>query len=319
MNTSTNVPAAIRYFISTFDGFLHLAKRHASTVPKNTLILRKIRQLEGTEPQRVLNSPRLFSMWEDIIDYLRHRSDLVSSNELLELTEAVNEIRERGPTYEPLGGPFNKEIRARMEELGIKTTEQFADHFGIGRSTMYSLLVGRKSPAGTWIKPSLDTTVALSRALELSPNTIIKRLYSDISLPEDNQIHRVTIVGAVGAGPGQLSSIDDSIVVPSELARGRELVAFRVVGDSMCSHRRPICDGDIIVVNRLDKGSIGAIIVARLDDNSYVCKKLQRDRLVSTNIEADSSIAPVIAASEVAEIVGKVVMGQWWDYPLNEG
>lgn len=50
-----------------------------------------------------------------------------------------------------------------------------------------------------------------------------------------------------------------------------------------------------------------------------MCKKLQQNRLVSTNIEADSSIAPVIAASEVAEIVGKVVMGQWWDYPLNEG
>lgn len=170
---------------------------------------------------------------------------------------------------EKLAGPFNTEIRARMRELNMRKLEEFADRFGLGRTTVYSLVLGRRSETGTWIKPSLDTTVALSRALDLSPNTIIKRLWPDISLPEDNKMHRVTIVGLVGAGPGQLFAEDTVVMVPSELARGRELVAFRVVGDSMCSHRRPICDGDIIVVNRLDKGSIGAIIVARLDDNSY--------------------------------------------------
>lgn len=64
-----------------------------------------------------------------------------------------------------LRGPFNEDIRKVMVERGWTKLEQFADHFGIGRTTVYSLVLGRQTSQGEWVKPSLDTIIKLSIAL----------------------------------------------------------------------------------------------------------------------------------------------------------
>jgi len=85
------------------------------------------------------------------------------------------------------------------------------------------------------------------------------------------------------------------------------LVAFKVRGNSMCAGKRPICDGDIIIVNTRDGGHPGAIVVARLDEDSYVVKRMGPDgTLYSTNPEEPNG-PPVIPVGQVAEIVGRVV------------
>lgn len=219
----------------------------------------------------------------------------------------------------PLEGPFNDWIAERMDELGIRSVEEFARYAKIGRATMHNVIRGRVSPKGTWVKPSIETLEALAIALNRPIQELIFRLMpnapgSELMATPPAQI-QVPVVGVVGAGPGQDVEIDDGyIFVEPAFARGKRLAAYRVFGDSMCAGRRPICHGDTIIVNLLDKGESGSVVVARLVDGTQVCKALKVDkfgkRLMSLNPLYTNSTPPVIPASDVAEIIGKVVRVQ---------
>lgn len=41
--------------------------------------------------------------------------------------------------------------------------------------------------------------------------------------------------------------------------------------------KRPIFDGDLVIVDRKDKGRDGTLVVARLKDGIYICKMLRDD------------------------------------------
>lgn len=216
-----------------------------------------------------------------------------------------------------LKGPFNDDILARMDEQGWTKLEQFADHYRIGRTTVYALVLGRQSSGGEWIKPSLDTLIRLAIALDKPVEELVERLYPDLDLPKSaaapSRMAEVSVLGFVGAGPGQEALVQDgSVFVTKRFARGKNLVAYRVRGDSMCGGKRPICDGDTILVNRLDKGQSGSPVVARLKDGTHVCKALKEDkfgrRLMSLNPLYTNATPPMIPAADVSEIIGKVVM-----------
>ncbi|WP_299427192.1 LexA family transcriptional regulator [uncultured Meiothermus sp.] len=225
------------------------------------------------------------------------------------------------PKRHDLKGPFNDEIRRVMDERGWTKLEQFADHFGIGRTTVYTLVLGRHTAQGEWIKPSLDTLIRLARALQRPVDHLLERLYPELDLPKPSaqlgakDAVMVPVVGIVGAGPGQSVERETSAVfVPNRVARGKRLAAYQVQGDSMCAGKRPICDGDLVVVNRNDKGASEQVVVARLADGSYVCKALKDDRfgrrLMSLNPLYTNNAPPIIPAEHVDEIIGRVVWVQ---------
>jgi repressor LexA len=89
------------------------------------------------------------------------------------------------------------------------------------------------------------------------------------------------------------------------------LIGYQVRGDSMAGGKRPIHDGDTIIVNKNDKGHSGDVVVARLTDDSMVCKAMKVDkfgwRLMSLNSMYTNSAPPIIAREDVAEIIGCVV------------
>ncbi|UZX15028.1 LexA family transcriptional regulator [Thermus sp. PS18] len=204
-----------------------------------------------------------------------------------------------------LEGPFAEEILAAMKRLGMRRLEEFADTFGLGRTTVYNLVLGRKV-GNKWIKPSLDTVVKLSTALNIPVEELIAKLYENEMPLVMRQEVQVPILGYVGAGPSQAEEIEERTVPVRVKGSARHLAAFVVRGNSMCAGRRPICDGDIVIVNTEDKGHPGAIVVARLQNGEYVAKLLKNGLLVSANLEENHG-PPVIPASEVAEIVGRVV------------
>ncbi|WP_413252037.1 LexA family protein [Thermus sp.] len=165
-------------------------------------------------------------------------------------------------------------------------------------------MLGRKI-GDKWVKPSLDTIVRLSRALDIPVESLVAKLYEDEQLRLKEEKH-VPLLGYVGGGPSQLEEIAERTIPVRVRGEARHLVAFQVRGDSMCAGRRPICDGDIIIVNTEDKGYPGAVVVARLENGEYVVKRVVNGHLVSTNPEANGG-PPVIPLGEVAEIVGRVV------------
>lgn len=224
----------------------------------------------------------------------------------------------RPPRLEDYPGVFNKLIAARMRKLGHQTLKEFAKYAGIGSTTLYNLVLGRVTESGVIVKPSIDTLVQLARALEEPVDKLLFMLVPDAPGAESwgdqppARRFRVRVAGWVGAGPEQFEEISGSwVVVEEDFARGKQLQAFRVRGDSMAAGKRPIHDGDIVLVNTLDKGYNTAAVVARLMDGRYICKMYREDHfgrfLVSANAAHTNGTPVSIKLSEVDEVIGRVV------------
>ncbi|WP_243092576.1 LexA family protein [Thermus hydrothermalis] len=205
-----------------------------------------------------------------------------------------------------LKGPFNDLIFKKMREMGVQSLEEFARRTGISRGTLYYLVKGRQTATGTWVKPSVDTIIALAKVLDVPAHELLYRLDPDAPGSEVRTEKHVPILGYVGGGPSQMEAIEERTVPVRVKGNAAHLVAFKVRGNSMCAGRRPICDGDVVIVNTQDKGHPGAIVVARLENGEYVVKLVKNGMLVSTNLDANNG-PPVIPADQVAEIVGRVV------------
>lgn len=105
--------------------------------------------------------------------------------------------------------------------------------------------------------------------------------------------------------------LDEHICVEESFVRRRDLVAFKIRGDSVEAGKNPIYSGDTVVVDRGDKCYDTASVVARLNTGGYVCKTLKDDKfgvhLVSANTLYTNGTPPYIPQADIAEIVGRVV------------
>lgn len=216
-------------------------------------------------------------------------------------------------------GPLNGLIADRMRYLGFETVKDFADHAGISRTSLHELIRGRATTSGAWTKPSIDTLAKLAIALNRPLHELIYIIAPEALGAEEFTKNRqqpmieripVYIAGCVGAGPQQLTETDEYITVEREFTKNRDLVAFRVVGDSMAGGKRPIHDDDIVVVDRNAEPEINSPIVARLTGNGYVVKRLRPGGFLdSTNTEYTGPHA-VVNVEGIDQLVGRVVRVQ---------
>lgn len=116
---------------------------------------------------------------------------------------------------------------------------------------------------------------------------------------------QVPLMGIVPAGsPLEIfENLGEEVSLPEwMLERGKNLVAFRVQGDSM--RDAYIQDGDIVIVKKTAKAEIGEMVVAFLSDSSITLKRLKKDNshycLVPENPEYETLHEPF-------QLVGKVV------------
>lgn len=221
-----------------------------------------------------------------------------------------------------LRGPLNAFIVRSMRRDGIKEVTKWADHWKIGRSTMYNLLRGRETSTGGWVTPSVETLIKLAKAFDMPTHELLYIIEPDApgadlmrstggSTPYVREIE-LGVAGWCGAGPDQNEELlDETVCVEESFVRGRDLVAFKIRGDSMQAGKNPIYSGDVVVVDRGDKGFDTASVVARLTTGGFVCKTLKDDKfgvhLVSANSLYTNGTPPYIPASEIEGIVGRVV------------
>ncbi len=204
-----------------------------------------------------------------------------------------------------------------MIQLGMSKLEEFAKYVGVTHPTIHQMVMGRLTVSGSWVKPSIETLVKLAVALDKPLHELVYRLEPEAPGATDlNHLtpdqHRVPVVGYVGAGPGQNHAVEgEHVTVSSRFAAGKQLVAYRIKGNSMAGGKRPIHDNDIVIVDTLDPGHSGQIVVARLTDDWFVCKAYRDDQfgrlLTSMNPLYANSSPPIIPADQVAGIVGRVV------------
>ena len=178
-----------------------------------------------------------------------------------------------------LRGPLNALIVRSMRRDDIKEVTKWADHWNIGRSTMYNLLRGRETTSGTWVTPSVETLIKLARAFQMPLHEIIYLIEPDAPGAELVRSQAqgavqpsvgvrelpVQVAGWCGAGPDQHEEVlGEHVCVEQSFVRDRDLVAFKIRGDSMEAGKNPIYSGDTVLIDRADKGYDTASVVARL-------------------------------------------------------
>lgn len=198
----------------------------------------------------------------------------------------------------------------------MRRLEEFAEYAGVGATTLYNLTHGRRSPRGTWVRPSLSTLTKLSSALGMPLSALVNDLEPQgVTLEtggrQGTRAVRVPLEVAGVVPAERMLATESHVYVEAVFARGRTLRAFRVHGDSMAAGSDPIHDGDVVLVDTNDKGSNAASVVALLTDDNYVCKMLKDDRfgtrLYSRNVEHTNGTPSSVAMDGVKEIVGRVV------------
>ena len=104
-----------------------------------------------------------------------------------------------------------------------------------------------------------------------------------------------------------IQNILDYVLITEELASDGEYFALNIKGDSM---EPLINEGDTVIVRRQDDADTGDIVIACIDSNNAVCKKLLKHRNSMTLLSFNNKYIPLEfdsrSKSSVA-IIGKVV------------
>lgn len=128
---------------------------------------------------------------------------------------------------------------------------------------------------------------------------------------------RIPVLGRVAAGipTDAITEIIDYEDIPEQLAKTGEFFGLRIRGDSMSPR---IMNGDTVIVRRQEAADDGDIVIALVDGNDGVCKRLKRfhggialislnpayEPLVFTHAEIDT--VPVKILGRVVELRGKL-------------
>ena len=153
--------------------------------------------------------------------------------------------------------------------------QKIADYFGIGKSDL------------------LDDKIEYSKI-----NSSIKGV-------------KINVLGRVAAGiPIEaIEDIIDTEEITEEMARTGKFFGLQIKGDSMTPN---ICNGDIVIVRQQDDAENGDVVIATINGNDAVCKRLRKYKEGIELISNNPSYDPMeFSNKDIAEtpvkILGKVV------------
>ncbi len=149
-------------------------------------------------------------------------------------------------------------IKTRRERKRM-TMKELATKIGVSEGTI------SRWESGDIANMRRDKIQALADALDLSPGAIM-----GWEKPKDRS---VLVFGHVAAGI-PIEAIEDVIgeeEVSDRLGDIQNLFGLRIKGDSMTPM---ICDGDIVIVRKQDVAESGDIVIATINGDDAVCKRL---------------------------------------------
>src|SRR3989337_119083 len=118
------------------------------------------------------------------------------------------------------------------------------------------------------------------------------------------QAKEIPIVGRVRAGAPVLAeeNIEGYLTVGNEIARGKEIFALKVKGDSMIEDG--ILEGDHVIIRRQDTAEDGDIVCALIGDEATL-KRFHRKGNEITLKPANKNYGPIVVSKGEFRILGK--------------
>lgn len=198
--------------------------------------------------------------------------------------------------------------------------DEFSKKCELSKAYIGLLEKGIHPKTGKTIIPSITTIKKAAKGMNINFDELFSKLDEDIALesvydkskynnPSSSSIssHRIPVLGRVAAGIplNAVEYIIDYEEVDDTLASLGELFGLKIKGDSMTPR---ICDGDVVIVKRQPVADSGDIVIASLNGDDAVCKRLMiygKTILLRSNNPAYDDID--VTSREDFHIIGKVV------------
>lgn len=197
-----------------------------------------------------------------------------------------------------------KIIRREREKAGISQTD-FAKMIKVTKQTLY------KYEQGIITNIPSDKIEEIANALGVSPSYIMGwEDTTEAPAPKRKGV-AIPVLGHVAAGIPieMIEDIIDTEEIPEDMAKHGEYFALKIKGDSMTPS---INNSDVVIVRQQEDAENGDIVIATVNGNDAVCKRLKKYSDGLSLISLNPAYEPLyFNTSEIqgtpVKIIGKVV------------
>jgi repressor LexA len=139
-----------------------------------------------------------------------------------------------------------------------------------------------------------------SRSLELAPKFLQEQKRSRPSIPE------IPLLGRIAAGTPVETVEQKETLNFADFAGNGNTFALEVRGDSMVEDH--ICDGDLILLERVAEAHDGDIVVALVGGNETTLKRFYRENGGTVRLQpANAALRPIMVPARDVEIQGRLL------------
>ena len=197
-----------------------------------------------------------------------------------------------------------KIIRREREKAGISQTD-FAKMIKVTKQTLY------KYEQGIITNIPSDKIEEIANALGVSPSYIMGWEDTTEEPAPKRKGVVIPVLGHVAAGIPieMIEDIIDTEEIPEDMAKHGEFFALKIKGDSMTPS---INNSDVVIVRQQEDAENGDIVIATINGNDAVCKRLKKYSDGLSLISLNPAYEPLyFNTSEIqgtpVKIIGKVV------------
>lgn len=203
-----------------------------------------------------------------------------------------------------------KKLRAEKE----MSQASLAKELKAGVSTVASWEVGKRFPSRENMEQLADI-FNVDLAYLYGETEIRQRIHIDNdgnAMVSINDVAvKIPVLGRVAAGIpiNAITEIEDTEEIPRKLAKTGDFFALKIKGDSM---EPKISNGDVVIVRQQDDAETGDIVIAMVNGNDAVCKRLRKYKEGLELISTNPNYAPIYFDDDTIKtkpvrIIGKVV------------
>jgi len=202
----------------------------------------------------------------------------------------------------------NMALTRRQKEV-VEFIAKFVDENGYSPSyeeiaqglSLASLATVHKHISALQAKNYLRRSFNQSRSIEVSPKYIQEQRRSRQELPLE-----IPLRGHIAAGTPVESVEQRATLSFADFVGSKDTYALEVRGDSMIDDH--ICDGDMILVERVDQARDGDIIVALVSGSETTLKRYYKEVNGAVRLQpANSALKPIFVHPSDLQVQGRLM------------